>query len=320
MNTPLYAQVVDIIRHQALARQGYDDVFTLADLASSTRLQVTQAGGGLIVHAASAAHIRELHVIPHGGIELGPAELDLLQPTDPDTIAGTILINNDAGVAAIASHLAASIASGRTDRALAWFRIPRILLDANRASLQDQFAAPYRGAELRRPLTAPHRRRYAAATFTPWVEAIIALLRSHPITVTHHHHSYDQIGTGAVAYERSAGEIRPAGMFLRRYWHVDELGERTGRDGHYIDADLLMDLQDIYRSHLQHIEAFPLVTTDWPYESPYALPQLVAQHDTRLIQRVFYEARKDLLRGQHGLTTLIQAIEAMAARAASYAA
>lgn len=287
---------------------GYSDHFEPPSPGLTHKLDVRQAGGGYIVQPLNGA-IRELHIVPHAGMYL-PDEYEwAYATTNQDTLIPAILANYDQSTGAVASYLASTLRQEHhADRALAFFNITRVLVDANRLRLDEQVSTPYSGPSiLRTDLSGDEKQRIVDGLLNPWFEAIDQLVEENPISIVIHHHTYDRIGIpGRVTHEVSAGQVRPPSMIFQHY----VIGDMTGD---FLPPAHLERLRGLIQTHLHKLEAPGDVTIDWPYVSPYMLP--IHLHQTSYVAQCVYELRKDILMGASRLPMILQLVESLVAAA-----
>jgi predicted N-formylglutamate amidohydrolase len=248
--------------------------------------------------------VRELHIIPHGGYQIPSAYTWALSVNDPARVAQTVWDNYDQSTPALATYLVRSLES-HPHRAVAYFEVSRVLVDANRLQLEEQIPLkPYKGdAVLRHDLTVAHKQQLVDDLLRPWMAEIERLI-SPDLVVVMHHHTYDQFGLALSAYEKlQAGEQRPAGMIFQNY-------DFEGYNKMFVSAALLPQLVGLLRGYLQHMAPDADVTIDWPYVAPAMLANWIAAKSAA-IQSLVYEVRKDLLVGASNIARWGEAVEAL---------
>jgi hypothetical protein len=184
--------------------------------------EVEVAGGGTIVWDPRAP-VRELHVIPHGGVDL-PTELLMdVGERDFDELAQLVHDNADTGTRALYSLLAKSVLTGRSPgAAVAAFDISRVLIDANRLLAGDRIPVlPYVGSPELYAAYLDRRRPDLDRLADEWIAKVNSILSASSGLAVYHHHTYDIFARSSRPYDQSADVKRPAFQLFRRRPTVD---------------------------------------------------------------------------------------------------
>lgn len=309
-------------------RLEYPDIFDLDQLAKNPDLEIQKAGGGYLVQSRRARRIEEIHVFLHGSIRLPDDLRWAMGLCDLEGAAATIVDNCDLGTSALAMRLAFWMSRDpEPSRAVAFFDVARVLIDANRYSVEDQVPMrPYRGTPiLRTDLHAVERQTIIQEWLYPWVQLVAAVITGHGIHRVFHHHTYDAVGQTSSSLDRSPGLPRPAGMIFLESPHGLK-GGPTPVPHTLVDLRLLKRILSLLESYLRQIQPDAEVRIDWPYLCPLmpllpvALPRRIQSPSLLQVATIIYEIRKDLLRREVDLQLVVEAIKAMSKEAQSFQA
>lgn len=298
------------------ARSGHDctdcalDVPDAATLSAAAGVRCDLVGGGSIVRDADRP-LTELHVVPHGGVEL-PA--DLLEETGPASFAELArLVHDNLDSATRVMHAALVALIVRRElrgAAVAGFHLSRILVDANRLLSTDQvLRAPYVGSpDLYSGYLAENRERLSREYAGPWIDAVNDLLGDNPGCVVYHHHTYDVRSLRPRVHDLGRpGRLRPPFQLF----HARPSLEATPRDDEgLVPHETLTKVRASIGAFLAELTGTRPVdgAVDYPLRAP-ALPFTGCVNDglDRRYVHLIYEVRKDLLRSRADIERWIAA-------------
>ena len=267
------------------------------------------AGGGSIVRNVRG-HLREIHIIPHGGTEL---PTDLLEEVGADNfhqLEQLVHANSDIATRAIYAALVRDIVDGRLEGAVAAFHVSRILIDANRDKIHDQVPGkPYTGsARLYASYLRKNRHRMAHELAQPWFDAVNNLLENSADCPVYHHHTMDVYALSPRKYDKGGKSKRPA---FQLFWRRPPNGDLPSREVHPFedfppdnDPGLApLELLKVIASKMQQFfdeegdETNPALTgrIDDPLRAPVMPFRELIKNAERRHPHVLYEVRKDLL-------------------------
>ncbi len=169
-------------------------------------------GGGTVV-SSKHGPITEVHIVPHCGTEVPPDLLDYLDPEQLPILSALVHENADIGTGAIYRMLVEDVVSGKSKGiVVAGFHLSRILLDANRAKLEEQMPLrPYVGsADICSQYLRGHREGLRDEALVPWLNAVDDILREMGSGVVYHHHTYDVSSMSPRPWDRGPDLKRPA--------------------------------------------------------------------------------------------------------------
>lgn len=175
-------------------------------------------GGGTIVSSKHGL-ISEVHIVPHGGTELPQDLLDELDPDQLPALSELVHENADIGTGAIYRTLVEDVISGESKGVVvAGFHLSRILLDANRAKVEEQMPLhPYVGSA---DIYAEYLRRRGydlrEEALLPWLDAIGRILHNISDGVVYHHHTYDVASLSPRPWDQGPYIKRPAFQLVWR--------------------------------------------------------------------------------------------------------
>ncbi|WP_329104465.1 N-formylglutamate amidohydrolase [Micromonospora sp. NBC_01699] len=258
-------------------------------------------GAGTIVSSARGP-ITELHIVPHGGTEL-PA--DLIEETDPENfepLADLVHQNVDLGTGAIYRRLVDDVRSGAAEGvAVAGFHLSRLLIDANRASVEGQLPNdPYVGsAELYRGYLRRRGRDLRHESLLPWLDAVDEVLESMDNRGTvYHHHTYDVLSMSPRPWDRGVAVERPAFQLIWKRPSLDGVIDDSEPDPGLAPLADVEDVRRRIRGFLEREIGLPNGNGDIDY--PLLLPVMPFKGSRRgdpptLPRHLVYDLRKDVL-------------------------
>lgn len=259
-------------------------------------------GAGTVISSKHGS-ITELHIVPHGGTELPQDLLDELDPDQLPTLSALVHKNADIGTGAIYRTLVEDVVSGESRGVVvAGFHLSRILLDANRAKLEEQMPLrPYVGsADLYSNYLRRRGYELRQEALLPWLDAIEGILREMGDGVVYHHHTYDVSALSPRPWDRGSDIKRPAFQLV---WKKPSWDAVFDHDEPSIE-DGLAPLEDLERVR-DRICKFLRVETDlgdsngaidYPLRLPVAPFSGTRSGDPQgTPHHVMYDLRKDIL-------------------------
>jgi N-formylglutamate amidohydrolase len=284
---------------------GLDDREIIAAATRGT-MSVRIVGGGSVLRDRFA-ELSEIHIFPHGGVELPTSLLQRVGPRRFGELAKLVHDNLDLGTRAIHRSLVERVDGGQLrGAAIVAFHVSRLLADANRWRRADQVpVAPYTGSpELYGDYLEQHRQALLDSYLDPWIDAVNELLDGAPEgTISYHHHTMDIHALSQRDHDAGGGRRRPP---FQLFW------KRPPGDGDVPAADTGLaprDMLDRVRASMQAYfagTAGPEAGTagaeaadgaiDFPLRTP-VMPFHGCRHEKlgRDYLHVVYEVRKDLL-------------------------
>lgn len=260
-------------------------------------------GAGTIVTSAHGP-ITELHILPHGGTEL-PG--DLIEETDPERfeeLSQLVHQNVDLGTGAIYRRLVESVRSGAARGvAVAGFHLSRLLLDANRATVEAQLPAdPYVGsAEIYQTYLRRRGRDLRHEALLPWLAAVDDVIGAMDSRATvYHHHTYDVLSMSPRPWDRGVAAKRPAFQLIWRRPSLDGVIE-DGIDSADPGLARLADVEDVRRRIHDFLEReIGLGDGNGDIDYPLLLPVMPFRGSRRgdppnSPRHLVYDLRKDIL-------------------------
>lgn len=259
-------------------------------------------GAGTIV-TSTHGPITELHILPHGGTEL---PTDLIEETDPEdfeALSQLVHQNVDLGTGAIYRRLVDDVRSGVAEGvAVAGFHLSRLLLDANRDSVEAQLPIdPYVGsAEIYQTYLRRRGRDLRHEALLPWLAGVDEILRAMDSRGTvYHHHTYDVLSMSPRPWDRGVAAKRPAFQLIWRRPSLD--GVIDGADSSDPGLARLVDIEgvrDRIREFLEREIGLSNGTGDIDY--PLLLPVMPFRGSRRgdppnSPRHLVYDLRKDIL-------------------------
>jgi N-formylglutamate amidohydrolase len=261
------------------------------------------AGGGTVV-STNDGPIKEMHILPHCGTELPSDLLAELSEDQLPALAKLVHQNADIGTGAIYRALVDKIVTGEYKGVVvAGFHVSRLLLDANRATEQEQVPPkPYVGtADVYRDYLRRHGAELRRQALLPWLEAVDAILREMGEDgVVYHHHTYDVFSMSPRPWDRGLTPERPAFQLVWTRPAIDPAGD----DGTLLQDHGLLPLRDVENVR-DRINEFLRTEMGLPegggsIDYPMFLP-VVPFTGTRkgdpvgMPRHVMYDLRKDIL-------------------------
>ncbi len=278
----------------SMREMGFIDIFD-SDDEELLSLPIRKVGGGFII-AADEPYCNELHIVPHGGTGLPASFYSEIPNASLVPIVELILLNRDAGTAALAKALLPA----RPRPHIAYFSISRLLLDANRLEPDLQLpAAPYIGeATLYQSYAKRHAKVLLKDLLEPWIMAVNELIAQNAVELVFHHHTMDPFGYSVRPHDARPGLRRPpAQVFLREYTSSIQEPARL-----LAPVKVIEGVRETIFEHLMPLvgEEAPEVRIDDPLVTP-AMPFIVRDSNrilagSRLPWHIIIELRKDLLR------------------------
>ncbi|MFI6760232.1 hypothetical protein ACIBF5_13955 [Micromonospora sp. NPDC050417] len=248
--------------------------------------------------------VRELHILPHGGTEL---PTDLIEETDPEnfeTLSQLVHQNVDLGTGAIYRRLVEGVRSGAAEGvAVAGFHLSRLLLDANRATVEAQLPVdPYVGsAEIYQTYLRRRGRDLRHEALLPWLAAVDEILQSMDSRGTvYHHHTYDVLSMSPRPWDRGVAAKRPAFQLI---WRRPSLDGVIDEGGESADPGLarLEDVEDVRFRIRDFLERkIGLTEGNGDIDYPLLLPVMPFRGSRRgdpptSPRHLVYDLRKDIL-------------------------
>ena len=290
---------------------GLDDR-NITHWARSGNIVLEMMGGGSIVRNAQG-RLREIHIIPHGGTELPSDLLEEIGTNNFGDLAQLVHDNSDIATRAIYLALVKEILDGELEGAVATFHVSRILIDANRAKINDQIPErPYTGsARWYTNYLQRNRHRMAVELAEPWFDATNKLLERSGDCPVYHHHTMDTYALSARKYDKGGKSKRPE---FQLFWRRPPDGDLSDGDTNPFgdsssdnDTGLApLELLTAIKSRMQRFfdemggEADPALTgrIDDPLRAPVMPFQELARKAERRHAHILYEVRKDLLNSE----------------------
>lgn len=259
-------------------------------------------GGGTVVSSRNGP-ITEVHIVPHCGTEVPRDLLDDLGPGQFSALSQLVHENADIGTGAIYRRLVENVLSGDTKgTVVAGFHLSRILLDANRAKLEEQMPlGPYVGsADLYSPYLRRRREELRDEALVPWLDAVNDILREMGNGVVYHHHTYDISSLSPRLWDQGPDLKRPAFQLV---WKKLTWGAVFDREEQSADEGLapLEEIEDVRDRISGFLQAEMGIddsngAIDYPLRLPVT-PFFGARVGDPLDapRHVFYDLRKDIL-------------------------
>jgi hypothetical protein len=282
---------------------GLDDD-EIVNMAAGSNMSLHIVGGGSILQDSHEGP-SEIHIIPHGGVELPTDLLRQVPVCHFDELANLVHDNSDIGTRAIHRSLAASVFSGKLKGvAIAAFHVSRLLFDANRLVDTEQVSmVPYTGSpELYADYLATHWRTLRSEFLEPWVNAVNDLLDSAPEgVVAYHHHTMDIYSLSRRIHDIGGDGKRPP---FQLFWmrpprndkkNRDEQEDRTGLAPREV-LEVVRSKMEKYFSQIIGEEEASGGKIDYPLSVPRTpFHGCLNERLDRDYRHIIYEVRKDLL-------------------------
>ncbi|MGH3836671.1 MAG: hypothetical protein ACRDSF_13370 [Pseudonocardiaceae bacterium] len=259
-------------------------------------------GGGTVV-SSNHGPITEVHIVPHCGTEVPGDLIDDLDPEQLPALSELVHGNADIGTGAIYRTLVEDVVSGESKGVVvAGFHLSRILLDANRAKLEEQMPLrPYVGsADIYSKYLRRRRDELREEALIPWLEAVDAILRKMSNGVVYHHHTYDVSSLSPRPWDRGPDLKRPAFQLVwkKPAWEAVFDHEEQSRDGGLAPLEDIEGVRDRICRFLQ-VE-MGIVDSEGAIDYPLRLPVIPfsgarSGDPPDMPQHVMYDLRKDVL-------------------------
>lgn len=259
-------------------------------------------GGGTVV-SSNHGPITEVHIVPHCGTEVPQDLIDDLDPGQLPALSELVHENADIGTGAIYRTLIEDVVSGESKGVVvAGFHLSRILLDANRAKLEEQMPLrPYVGsADIYSQYLRKRRDELREVALVPWLDAVDVILRKMGNGVVYHHHTYDVSPLSPRPWDRCPDIKRPAFQLVwkKPTWESVFDHEEQSTDEGLAPLEDIEGVRDRICSFLQIEMGIDDSNgaIDYPLRLP-VIPFCGARHGDppETPRHVMYDLRKDVL-------------------------